>query len=76
MSEKCCNRVGVQSTHWEGCHKVHPSCAAYKAGMEAGMRKAAEICLKQADKTLHTEAWNDGCEECNYAILAAIGEGK
>lgn len=28
MSEKCCNRVGVQSTHWEGCHEVPPSCAA------------------------------------------------
>lgn len=43
MSDKCCARAEAQATHWEGCHTSHPECAAYRAGWEAGMRKAAEI---------------------------------
>lgn len=46
---KGCGRdMDRQSTHWEGCHEHHPECASYregfKAGREAGMRRAAEIC--------------------------------
>jgi len=39
--DKCCPRVDVVSTHWEGCHTSHPECAAYRAGYEAGLRRAA-----------------------------------
>lgn len=41
--DKCCPRVDVVSTHWEGCHEHHPECAAYKSGYEAGLRRAANI---------------------------------
>ena len=77
MSEKCCNRVGVQSTHWEGCHEVHPSCAAFKAGREAGMREAATMLQSQARKcgTLR-QGDPKGLRDMADAIIAAIGEGK
>lgn len=90
MSEKCCNRVGVQSTHWEGCHEVHPSCAAFKAGREAGMREAAGIASREEDVFIaesaqpfierslerHYMALASGAGSVGAAILAAIGEGK
>lgn len=41
--DKCCPRVDVVSTHWEGCHEHHPECAAYQSGYEAGLRRAVEI---------------------------------
>lgn len=45
--DKCCPRVDVQGTHWEGCHTSHPECAAYKAGREAGLREAAAIVMRK-----------------------------
>lgn len=90
MSEKCCNRVGVQSTHWEGCHEVHPSCAAFKAGREAGMREAAGILGRRIGECDNMVAsapltqrginlYEDAARELiamEAVILAAIGEGK
>lgn len=61
-------------THYDGCHKHHPECAAWRAGREAGMREAAEV-AKRGDIT----GWAMGGEIRDAfadAILAAIGEGK
>ena len=69
MSDKCCARADVVSTHFEGCHTVHPECAAWRAGREAGMMEAAEI-------VNGSRADGADLRHVRDRILAAIGEGE
>ena len=82
---KGCGRdMDRQSTHWEGCHTSHPECAAYKAGREAGMREAADLCgerwrawfAKYGGSTAYDAGYISGHQTTASAILAAIGEGE
>ncbi len=83
MSEcKSCGRdMEVQATHWEGCHTSHPDCAAFKAGREAGMREASDICV---EKSKHWQRMTPNiispvacaAVDCSDAILSAIEGAK
>ena len=64
--DKCCPRVDVVSTHWEGCHEHHPECAAYQSGYEAGLRRAAEA-LKARDELAYRNIKDFAAQE-NVAL--------
>jgi hypothetical protein len=71
MTDKCCPRADVVSTHWEGCHTSHPECAAFKAGREQGMREAAAIVHSREmarEIALHVRPYEPISEE-NVALL-------
>ena len=67
--EGCGADMTIQRTHWDGCHTTHKQCAAFKAGREAGMREAADIC----DQAGSIEGIS---QRCRMDILSAIGGGK